>query len=56
MFSKMDHRIAMAYLILGMVTEKPVVVDDVSYIDTSFPDFVIAMNRLGGDLRTDEGS
>ena len=55
-FSKMDHRIAMAFLILGMVTEKPVVVDDVSYIDTSFPDFVIAMNRLGGDLRTDEGS
>ena len=49
--SNMDHRIAMAFLILGMVTEKPLVVDDASYIDTSFPDFVMAMNRLGGDLR-----
>ena len=49
--SNMDHRIAMAFLILGMVTEKPLVVDDASYIDTSFPNFVMAMNQLGGDLR-----
>ena len=51
--SNMDHRIAMAFLILGMVTEKPVVVDDASYIHTSFPGFVTAMNRLGGDLRVE---
>ena len=49
--SKMDHRIAMAFLVLGMVTEKPIIVDDVDYIDTSFPGFIEVMNGLGGDLR-----
>ena len=38
----MDHRIAMPALVLGLATEQPVTVDDVSFIDTSFPGFVDA--------------
>ena len=41
----MDHRIAMAALVLGLATEQPVTVDDAGFIDTSFPGFVELMNR-----------
>ena len=51
--SNMDHRVAMAFLILGMVTEKSITVDDAAYIDTSFPGFIDLMNGLGGDLRAE---
>ena len=44
----MDHRIAMPALVLGLATEQPVTVDDVSFIDTSFPGFVKLLNRAGG--------
>ena len=43
----MDHRIAMAALVLGLITTQPVRVDDASFIDTSFPDFVALMSQLG---------
>jgi 3-phosphoshikimate 1-carboxyvinyltransferase len=43
----MDHRIAMAFLVMGLATEKPVGVDDVSFIATSFPGFVPMMRGLG---------
>jgi 3-phosphoshikimate 1-carboxyvinyltransferase len=43
----MDHRIAMAALVLGQFTEHPVRVDDASFIDTSFPGFVELMGQLG---------
>lgn len=46
----MDHRIAMAALVLGAATQQPVTVDDASLIDTSFPGFVELMNRAGGAL------
>ena len=46
----MDHRIAMAFLVLGLVSEKPVTVDDGGMISTSFPDFVPLMNGLGAAL------
>jgi 3-phosphoshikimate 1-carboxyvinyltransferase len=46
----MDHRIAMAALVLGTATQQPVTVDDASFIDTSFPGFVELMNRAGGAL------
>jgi len=46
----LDHRIAMAFLIMGMVSEQPVMIDDGSPIETSFPGFVELMNRLGGDM------
>jgi 3-phosphoshikimate 1-carboxyvinyltransferase len=43
----MDHRIAMAFLTLGLGSQKPVTVDDTSMITTSFPDFVPLMTKLG---------
>ena len=46
----MDHRIAMAFLVLGLASEKPVAVDDSSFIATSFPDFTAMIQRLGGVL------
>ena len=33
----MDHRIAMAFLVMGLASEKPVGIDDMSFIATSFP-------------------
>jgi 3-phosphoshikimate 1-carboxyvinyltransferase len=48
----MDHRIAMAALVLGAATEQPVMVDDAGFIDTSFPGFVDLMNRAGARLAT----
>ena len=44
----MDHRIAMSFLVMGMASEKPVKVDDTTFIATSFPDFLPLMTRLGG--------
>lgn len=45
--TNMDHRIAMAFLTLGLGASKPVSVDDISMIETSFPDFVVIMESLG---------
>ena len=49
--ANLDHRIAMAFLVLGMVSERPVAVDDASAIETSFPGFADIMNGLGADIR-----
>ncbi len=46
----LDHRIAMAFLVLGMASEKPMTVDDGSMIGTSYPGFVDDMNRLGASI------
>ena len=46
----MDHRIAMAFLVLGLASARPVGVDDVSFIATSFPGYVPMLQGLGGDL------
>jgi 3-phosphoshikimate 1-carboxyvinyltransferase len=46
----MDHRIAMAALVLGLASDRPVRIDDGSFIATSFPGFVELMNSLGADL------
>lgn len=43
----MDHRIAMAFLILGLGTDRPVTVDDVRFVATSFPEFIDLMTGLG---------
>lgn len=47
----MDHRIAMAFLTLGLGAEQPVTVDDVGMIATSFPAFVPLMMKLGAQFR-----
>ena len=46
----MDHRIAMAALVMGLASERPVQIDDASFIATSFPDFVPMMRKLGADF------
>ncbi len=45
-----DHRIAMSFLVLGMLTEKPITVDDTQSILTSFPQFIEKMNALGASM------
>jgi 3-phosphoshikimate 1-carboxyvinyltransferase len=46
----MDHRIAMSFLVMGLASEKPVTVDDASFVATSFPGFAELMNGLGADI------
>ncbi|MGQ0671600.1 MAG: 3-phosphoshikimate 1-carboxyvinyltransferase [Hyphomicrobium sp.] len=43
----LDHRIAMAFLTMGLVSERPVTVDDTSMIATSFPEYRSLMQQLG---------
>jgi 3-phosphoshikimate 1-carboxyvinyltransferase len=43
----MDHRIAMSFLTMGLASEKPVIVDDVTMIATSFPEYRDLMKGLG---------
>ena len=45
-----DHRIAMAFLVLGTVAASPVTIDDDRSIATSFPDFATLMNGLGARI------
>jgi 3-phosphoshikimate 1-carboxyvinyltransferase len=47
----LDHRIAMAFLVLGQVSARPIGIDDAAAIATSFPDFVPLMSRLGARLQ-----
>ncbi len=49
--SRLDHRIAMSFLVMGMATEKPMTVDDASPIATSFPIFESLMASLGSAIR-----
>jgi 3-phosphoshikimate 1-carboxyvinyltransferase len=46
----MDHRIAMSALVMGLASDKPVRIDDVAFVATSFPGFVELMGALGADL------
>jgi 3-phosphoshikimate 1-carboxyvinyltransferase len=43
----MDHRIAMSFLTMGLASQKPVTVDDVTMIATSFPEYQDLMRGLG---------
>ncbi len=45
-----DHRIAMAFLTLGLAAEQPVAVDDAEMIATSFPTFAEVMQGLGATI------
>ena len=49
----LDHRIAMAFLCLGMAAQGPVTVDDASAFLTSFPDFEGLMTGLGASFSRD---
>ncbi|MFZ4541620.1 MAG: (d)CMP kinase [Rickettsiales bacterium] len=45
-----DHRIAMSFLILGLVSQNAIVVDDTRAIATSFPSFMKLMKQLGANF------
>ncbi len=46
----MDHRIAMSALMMGLASDAAVRIDDMSFIGTSFPDFVPMMRRMGAEF------
>jgi 3-phosphoshikimate 1-carboxyvinyltransferase len=48
--TQLDHRIAMAFLVLGLAAKEPVRIDDMAPIATSFPGFIEMMNRLGAAI------
>ena len=47
----MDHRIAMAFLIMGLGAEQPVAIDNAPIIATSFPEFAGLMGDVGAAVR-----
>ena len=46
----LDHRIAMAFLVMGLAAQNPVTVDDSTMIATSFPEFMGLMTGLGAKI------
>jgi 3-phosphoshikimate 1-carboxyvinyltransferase len=46
----LDHRIAMAFLVMGMAAREGMGVDDVEMIATSYPGFAADMARLGATI------
>jgi 3-phosphoshikimate 1-carboxyvinyltransferase len=48
--SQHDHRIAMSFLTLGMVSAAPMTVTGCGTINTSFPGFADSMNARGAAL------
>jgi 3-phosphoshikimate 1-carboxyvinyltransferase len=50
----LDHRIAMAFLTLGLGADRPVTVDDAETIATSFPEFRSLMETLGATFDVPE--
>lgn len=48
--SRLDHRIAMSFLVMGLASEKPMQVDDGGPIATSFPIFESLMGGLGAAI------
>lgn len=50
----LDHRIAMSFLVLGMVADAGVTVDDAAMIATSFPTFETLMTGLGARFEAED--
>lgn len=48
-----DHRIAMSFLLLGLVSDNPVEIDDAKMIATSFPNFFTLMQTIGVSFPND---
>jgi 3-phosphoshikimate 1-carboxyvinyltransferase len=48
--TRMDHRIAMSALVMGLASDNPVRIDDSAFIATSFPGFVELMRSIGADV------
>ncbi len=53
----MDHRIAMSFLVMGLVSDEPVTIDSAEMIATSYPDFIGSMRAVGACIEEgDTGS
>jgi 3-phosphoshikimate 1-carboxyvinyltransferase len=48
--ARLDHRIAMSFLVLGMAAQAATRIDDGATIETSFPGFVALMNGIGAGI------
>jgi len=48
--TEFDHRIAMSFLVLGLVAADSIAIDDSTAIATSFPAFEAVMNGLGAKI------
>ena len=48
--SKLDHRIAMSFLCLGLLCKKPIIVKNSETINSSFPNFYDSMTKIGAKL------
>lgn len=46
--SHLDHRIAMSFAVAGLVAARPVTIDDMAPVATSFPGFTALLAGLGG--------
>ncbi|MGH6908453.1 MAG: 3-phosphoshikimate 1-carboxyvinyltransferase, partial [Aestuariivirga sp.] len=46
----MDHRIAMAFLVMGLASRIYTAIDDSAFIATSFPDFAKLLNGMGARI------
>ncbi len=49
-----DHRLAMAFALLGAAATAPVTIDDAGSIGTSYPGFAATFQRLGGRIEFEE--
>jgi len=45
-----DHRIAMAFAIMGSKLDHDLLISNSNCIDTSFPNFIKSFNEIGGNL------
>ena len=50
----LDHRIAMAFAVMGLAAEHPVHIDDAAIIATSFPEFMDMMTELGARIMLEQ--
>ena len=48
--SKLDHRIAMSFLCLGLLSKKPITVKNAETINSSFPKFCSSMRNIGAKI------
>lgn len=48
--AKLDHRIAMSFVVAGLVSHDPVTIDDMAPVATSFPTFTTLLRGLGAPL------
>ena len=45
-----DHRIAMSFICLGQVAQKPIKINETTSINTSFPEFIEKFKEIGANL------